>query len=361
MESPTHYDPEKQPASHISAPPPSRQPFKTYGQNYRYAETFHNPFPEVVCVGPASTPAPAAVGVGATADEGISGASAAANTPAAAEHDAQSSFFQNDTSGASKEGSGTVPEAALWAEPPETPWYKTISKRRWLAILVCTVGITGVVLAILGAMNKLSGEGTTDVPAIPASNETSSSARTSTATTTSSTISSSTRQTSSSTPSAAPLIDCSSPETFLTSVTWVGTDVGKYKGEFAQAASPEACCRSCLGHAQEPSGSRRDPRGDSAREGGDEGEGEEAREAAASGCAGWLYNATSAFTPCTKIVVLSPGSRARGNKGGEDEICPRGYADVTYFAVLDDDAPKDAKRHAGVGGMGPCALEKQIR
>ncbi|KAL1841061.1 hypothetical protein VTJ49DRAFT_7445 [Mycothermus thermophilus] len=345
MESPTH-DPEKRPESHIPAPPPSRQPFKTYGQNYRYAETFHNPFPEVICVGPAS--APAAVGVDVGVSGGISGAAATANTPTTTEYDTHStSFDQDGTSPVSKEAA--VREEAVWVELPETPWYKAISKRRWLVIIVCTVGITGVVLAILGAMNKLSGESANDVTAITAGNETSSSTMPSAISATSSGVSSSTRPISSSTPSTVPLIDCSSPETFLTSVTWVGTDVAKYKGEFAQASSPEACCRSCLGHpGQSNSGRQNNPRDDSNN------------QDVASGCAGWLYNATSTFTPCTKIAVLSPGKNARDNKD-EDGTCPRGYADVTYFTVLDEDASKDAKKYAGVGGMGPCALEMQVQ
>jgi hypothetical protein len=49
-------------------------------------------------------------------------------------------------------------EEAVYEPPAETPWYKTISRGRWIAIVICLVGTTAVVLAILGAMNRLSGD-----------------------------------------------------------------------------------------------------------------------------------------------------------------------------------------------------------
>jgi hypothetical protein len=165
MESPID-DPQRRTAPHISSPPPSHQAFKAYGQDYRYAETLHNPFPEVVCSGPSSIPVAAAVGVDAGVSRDASGSAAAATaantttigslTATTAAHDSHSISSHNDT-GMGKE-SILVRDELVWVEPSEEPWYKSISRRRWLAIIVCTVGITGVVLAILGAMNKLSGE-----------------------------------------------------------------------------------------------------------------------------------------------------------------------------------------------------------
>lgn len=171
MESPID-DPQRRTAPHISSPPPSHQAFKAYGQDYRYAETLHNPFPEAVCSGPSSIPVvaaasdAAAVGVdaGVSCDaSGSAAVAAAANTTTIGSltatttaHDSHSISSHNDT-GMGKE-SILVRDELVWVEPPEEPWYKNISRRRWLAIIVCTIGITGVVLAILGAMNKLSGE-----------------------------------------------------------------------------------------------------------------------------------------------------------------------------------------------------------
>lgn len=147
-------DPREQPMSEIPNPASPRSPLKTYGQDYRYAETLQNPFPEVVvCSNTANTvhtaPTPAA-------------AVAVGGDGATPEHDTRSSL-RPDTVG-SKEP--VMPED-IWVEPREAPWYKTISRRKWAAIIICIVGVTGVVLAILGAMDKLSGErsaATTDSP-----------------------------------------------------------------------------------------------------------------------------------------------------------------------------------------------------
>ncbi len=296
---------------------------KTFGQSYQYAETLQNPFPEVVFSGVASTSA-------VRSGDGANEASA-------------DSSIRPGTAGSSKE---PVLHEDVWVEPPEPPWYKEISRRSWIAIIICTVGITGVLMAILGAMNKFSGPERSDPsisfttslttinsintvttmntsPPTPSKTadktSTDSTTTTTAATTTGTATATSSNPTSIVSPSSFPFppppadpsqpplqkIDCSAPSTFLTSITWIGTDINTYTGEFAQAGSASACCELCAAHAP--------------------------------GCAGWLYNASSAFTPCTKIVITAGDQK--------DEKCPKGYAGATTFAKGDGE---------GVAGLGPC-------
>ena len=48
-------------------------------------------------------------------------------------------------------------QEAVWVEPEEAPWYKKITKLQWLIFTVCFLGITAVLLAILGAMGVFTG------------------------------------------------------------------------------------------------------------------------------------------------------------------------------------------------------------
>ena len=117
-------------------------------------------------------------------------------------------------------------------------------------------------------------------------------------------------------------IDCANPSSFLTPISWIGTTVGAYKTEFAPTGHgpASACCRACL----------------------ERGEG---------GCAGWLHNAESEFTPCTLVV----SDVDQSDKGGDPETCPRGRAETTFFnAGVADDGSR------GTAGMGPCALEGHV-
>lgn len=136
-------------------------------------------------------------------------------------------------------------------------------------------------------------------------------------------------------PAHPPPINCSAPSTFLSSILWVGTDdVGAYSGAFAQASTASACCELCL--SQTP------------------------------GCAGWLFNGSSAFTPCTRVVLKKENGKRdeekndkkKSESGGEvltvvgrgDKdagTCPDGVAATTVFEETDG--------AEGVAGMGPCS------
>ncbi|KAK4156790.1 hypothetical protein C8A00DRAFT_30340 [Chaetomidium leptoderma] len=302
-------DPRERSTSEFPASAPPREPSKTYGQDYQYAETLQNPFPEVILSSAANT------GQNGAPTSHI-GAADGANEP-----DTRSSL-RPDTAG-SKE---PAMHEDIWVEPREVPWYKTISRRKWATIIISTLGITGVMLAILGAMNKFSPPRTSN-PSPPTDDNASTTTGTvSTASSSSTTTSSTTNPTSTSQP---PKIECNTPSTFLTHITWIGTQVGAYRGEFAQASSASACCASCLTHHS--SGS------------------------SGGGCAGWLYNATSTFTPCTKIIVVASSSSS-GKDGETDDKCPKGYAETTYFARGDGDGDGD-----GVAGMGPCSGKMQVQ
>ncbi|KAH6854793.1 hypothetical protein B0I37DRAFT_39668 [Chaetomium sp. MPI-CAGE-AT-0009] len=315
------------PMSEVPASPPNGAPFKTFGQEYQYAETLQNPFPEVIFSGPENTAHTAA----STSPAAIGGMDGTNEGPA--DHETRRSSLRLGTPG-SKEPA--MPEN-VWVEPPEAPWYKAISLRRWAAIIICTAGITGVVLAILGAMNKLSGErsDSTDsgpdspTPGKTSADQTSSSDTPSAAESTSATpttfVTLTTPGNAKPTNEPTTKIDCSNPSTFLTPVSWVGTTVGAYKSEFAAldgpaASAASACCRAC-------------------------------EERAGGGCAGWLYNPGSQFTPCTLVVI----NVDQAGRDEADEACPRGRTGTTFFnGGLAEDGS------SGTAGMGPCAREGHV-
>ncbi|AEO54569.1 hypothetical protein MYCTH_2297265 [Thermothelomyces thermophilus ATCC 42464] len=126
--------------------PPENKP-ETLGQDHQYAETLQNPFPEVI-LSPASS---TAVGTAPTSPVAVNSVDNA--NDASTENETRSSLHHQGTI-SSKED--PVMREDVWVDPREEPWYKAVSPRRWATIVICTVGITGVVLAILGAMNKLS-------------------------------------------------------------------------------------------------------------------------------------------------------------------------------------------------------------
>ncbi|KAL2198405.1 hypothetical protein P885DRAFT_67593 [Corynascus similis CBS 632.67] len=309
---------------------PSDNKFQILDQDFQYAETLQNPLPEVVLSSPAST-AYGTTPTSPVALEGVDGPNEAAT-----ENDARSSLHPG-TAG-SKEA---VMREDVWVEPKEVPWYKAISPKKWATIVICTVGITGVVLAILGAMNKLSGversEITADLlsPYKTSAHQISSSSDTSSPTggdtssgtnITSTTPAASSKPTPTHFPSSIDKIDCADNSTFYAPVDWVGTTVNAYKTAFAQAASPAGCCAACESH-----------RG--------------------GGCAGWLYMPGSDFTPCTKVLV----SREQDDRGGVDDgTCPLGRVATTFFSSSSSQSGED-RSGRGTAGMGPCSLGGKLQ
>ncbi|KAL2161010.1 hypothetical protein VTH06DRAFT_8723 [Thermothelomyces fergusii] len=302
-------------AEHSAVLPPQDNP-ETSGQDHQYAETLQNPFPEVIPCPAAST----AGGTAAASPAAVSNADDANN--AAMENDTRSSLHNQGTIGSKEDR--VVPED-VWVEPKEDPWYRAISPKKWATIVICTVGITGVVLAILGAMDKLSGKSSSDASS-PGEDEASITSKT-TATPTAPAGPNPTADPSPTDPSQQhPLsskIDCGDNSTFLAAINWVGTTVDSYTSAFAQAASAAGCCAACEGH---PGG----------------------------GCAGWLYTPGSDFTPCTKIIV----SREQDDRGGVDDgSCPLGRVPVTFF---NQDIDSDGGTRS-TAGMGPCSVEGKLQ
>ncbi|GAB1311550.1 hypothetical protein MFIFM68171_01760 [Madurella fahalii] len=188
---------------------------------------------------------------------------------------------------------------------------RLLTKKRLFGVGGFLVACGIVVVIVLAATGKLSSSEDSG-PARPTTSATS----TATSTTTSANPSS----------SVFDHTSCTDPTAFLDRVTWIGTEVGIYNSEFAQAGSAEACCDAC---------------------------------ASSPGCAGWLYISSSTFTPCTKIVVSSDRSRSTGT----DEKCPKGRASTTTFVQLQgqggDGEGDDAGR--GVAGLGPCSDKAAVK
>ncbi len=122
----------------VPAPPPAahHETPKLFDKDYQYAENLQNPFPEVI-FSPVPNPVPG------DGDHHTTAASTAHSTP------------RPGTAGSTKD----MPPIRehVWVEPADPPWYTAISRRKWIAIIICTVGITGAMVAVLAAMGKFSG------------------------------------------------------------------------------------------------------------------------------------------------------------------------------------------------------------
>ncbi|KAK1758286.1 hypothetical protein QBC47DRAFT_410995 [Echria macrotheca] len=281
---------------------PTGTRYKEFGQGYQFAERMANPPPEFFVTN--STPAEGA----ATASTGTAAAAAGpapadANAVGAADpggDGAGGSDIQLQRISGSKEDLPN--QAAAWTPPPRPPWYKRISKFWWTVISV-VLGILGVVLAILGAMGSFTGHGSSDDTNSPMSSTTS--------TTSSSTSSSSSSTTSSARPTSTNLPkQCADESTYVKNTVWAGLSVG-YTPAFDHVSAAADCCQICFN---------------------------------SPGCAGWLYNGTTPYTPCTKIMINADGNPNPSRPADDD--CPAGHVDVTHFSRGDGDC---------VGGLGPCS------
>ncbi|KAK0730302.1 hypothetical protein B0H67DRAFT_27640 [Lasiosphaeris hirsuta] len=271
--------------------------YKKFGQEYQFAETWSNPLPEIV-VSSVQTPAPTTAATAA-----IAGAS---QSDGAQDDNIDSETLPHRTS-SSKESTGGLHEA-VWVPPPEKPWYKRIPKMWWMIAGISVIGVVAVLLAILGAMGML-GNHTMPDGSNSSSNATSS-------TTTSAPSTTSTRPASTNLPAG-----CTDSSAFIKNATWIGlTDTSTYTGLFDRADSAEACCNKCFDLT--------------------------AAKGTGNGCAGWLYNGSSVYTPCTKIMITRKGAKT-------DDKCGNGYADETTIQTGSGSGET-------VAGMGPCSLKETV-
>lgn len=274
--------------------------YKKFGQEYQFAETWSNPLPEIV-VSSVQTNIPAAAATAATAT-----AVGTSQNDGARDDNIDSETLPHRTS-SSKESAGELHET-VWVPPREKPWYKRIPKMWWMIAGISVIGVVAVLLAILGAMGMLGNHATPDGP--NSSNNATSS------TTTSAPSATSTRPASTNLPAG-----CTDSLAFIKNAVWIGlSDTSTYTGLFDRADSAEACCNKCF-----------DPT---------------AAKGNGNGCAGWLYNGSSVYTPCTKIMITRKGAKA-------DDKCGNGYADETTFET-------GAGSGETVAGMGPCSLKETV-
>ncbi|SPQ19164.1 2d62d6fb-086f-44d6-92dd-b42bb11a1f9d [Thermothielavioides terrestris] len=262
---------------------PPREQTRPSDSNNPYTETLPNPPPEFLGFEPANRTENLAATLGVGGGDGA--------------HEGATELDTFPSIGRDNDGSKErVFHEAVYVEPPPTPWYKTISKGRWLGVAICLVGSTAVILAILGALNRLSGQSPYDSPDTDSNAPFNDISPTATRASTNPTSSDSSNTASTAAPTANPTaqaINCTDPTSFVSPVTWIGAQ-SSYRSDFASSSSAAQCCDSCARHTP--------------------------------GCAGWLFNASSPFTPCTKIV-LTGANRARA-----DAACPDGYTGTTYFA-----------------------------
>ncbi|KAK3330687.1 hypothetical protein B0H66DRAFT_528031 [Apodospora peruviana] len=277
------------------------QSFKAYGQDYQFAETWNNPPPELVV------------------DNGQSSAAAESTQADGTQEHSQSEAISKTPGGIWSK------DAAVWVPPPEEPWYKRIPKMWWIIGGVILVGITVVVLAILGAMNLLTSHTSVSLTPVPHAPDSFSSGKliqsstsdvSAAAAPSSSGLSSSASGTSTTTSAhsnpTTVIKNCSDSSSLIKDVLWMGLNI-LYDSNFdgAGARTSEQCCKSCF--------------------------------ASARGCAGWFYNSSNIYTPCTQVLV-------RSDQAGADSKCPKGYADSTLYTL----------GGGGVAGIGPCSLSNFI-
>ena len=104
--------------------------------------------------------------------------------------------------------------------------------------------------------------------------------------------------------------ECTDTSSFIKDIDWAGLEPGAYDSNFDPASSAEGCCGRCFN---------------------------------SPGCAGWLYNGSSPYTPCIKIMITA-------NKPKPDKNCPKGYVAQTTFGKGQD----------CVGGLGPCSQAAKV-
>ncbi|KAK4168758.1 hypothetical protein QBC43DRAFT_105965 [Cladorrhinum sp. PSN259] len=282
----------------LAAPPKA---FKKYGQDYEYAETWQNPLPELIVSNSYTHPAqvgvppavgPSAAGAAATAAAIGSGDGGYDTGSTAAHHDNASSHRRSGTVG-SKEA---AMQESVWVEPVEPPWYKKITRQQWLISGVTFLGILAVLLAILGAMGKLTGS---DSDAASSGGAASSSSVTTTAGPTS------TSATALPSATSAVKIACNDKSTFFTGINVILIDKAKFDVSNATATA-EDCCVACLEADQS--------------------------------CAAWQFEEGNQFTPCLRMFLTD-------DNPNKDDKCPQGRAVSSTFT------------HKGqkVAGMGPCS------
>jgi len=123
----------------------------------QYVETSPNPPPEFVATGPEYF----------TESSQITGANSSPppshqhQTPTTATvpnpHDSYLPEIDTTAKAANCTTSPTAMRQHVWDDPPKMPWYRRISSVGWLIITITFLGISGVVLAILGAMGFFTG------------------------------------------------------------------------------------------------------------------------------------------------------------------------------------------------------------
>ncbi|KAK3497777.1 uncharacterized protein B0T23DRAFT_402862 [Neurospora hispaniola] len=311
--------PSDQPAVEVRPEMTSQQSqtFKSYGQDYQFAETWANPPPEfVVSTGVANNDQNPGLLEEAHHNNGGNGGAA--------------NLASIGGSFKTKESQHTADEQpeVIWVPPSDKPWYKKIAKLWWMIGGISTLGIIAVILAILGALGMLDSHHNKSVvlhtnDPYPSGTSTSltstSTPPESTASATSSIEPSSLSTGTSTLPAASPTStnlakQCTDTSTFIEHLAWMGTEVGGYEATYDAASSSKECCNRCFNG---------DP-----------------------GCAGWMYDGANKFTPCTKVMVTK-------DEGNPNKQCPKGKAAATFFSQNPDKKV--------VGGIGPCSGESQIQ
>ncbi|KAK0733797.1 hypothetical protein B0T26DRAFT_736665 [Lasiosphaeria miniovina] len=295
----------------------SGQPYKAFGQQYQYAETWSNPLPEI------------AFGGGGHGGETSQGPVAASQADGGADSEVEhaerrgvneASALPPDLARTSYSGSLFRGTEVTWVPPTPDPWYKRVPKMYWLYGAIITVGTIGVILAILGGMGMLSAQNSTMAAwATPAVLTSTSSAAVPPASTTtaSGTSTSSSAAPSSTTTRAAPTgvpQSCTNTSSFIDNIRFISGDYQNYNTSFGKADSAEGCCSLCYAGTQ--------------------------------GCVGWLYEDKNPFTPCSLAIIS-------GSEPGPDAKCPHGYAAQTIFS-------SNGMGDPGVAGMGPCSKSQQV-
>lgn len=120
------------------------QTFKSYGQDYQFAETWANPPPEFV------------VSTGVTNNDQNPGLLEEAH-PNSGGNGGAANLASIGGSFRTKESQHTADEQpeVIWVPPSDKPWYKKIAKLWWMIGGISTLGIIAVILAILGALGML--------------------------------------------------------------------------------------------------------------------------------------------------------------------------------------------------------------
>ncbi|KAK1826902.1 hypothetical protein QBC39DRAFT_187317 [Podospora conica] len=201
------------------------------------------------------------------------------------------------------------PIASLWKSDSlpshMQPWWK---RHKWLVALMAFLGTAVIIIIILWTTGTLKGTNMGNTESDDGDNGDSTSNTTSpNPSSTGTSPSATSTHPPASTGQSTKVTRCDDPSTYMDAVSWIGLDgLDGGRTAYEPKNSADDCCAAC---------------------------------ASSRGCAAWMYDPSSRFTPCVNLMTMADHKKP-------DDQCPKGYVDSV------------SSRGGGgrTAGTGPCGL-----